>query len=137
MHYRILLAFALGLGLSVPSVAASCPPAELIGTVGSYAYRNPINGDIQHSTVLMLFAPITLAGTNESSSLDNIILVELLSRDDEMLQEFGLYTGKVVRVTCELETASLWGYRHASCTPTSVRAAPNNSFNPMPLRGTG
>lgn len=118
---RCVLALATALYCSATAIASDTDfEVELRGTISYYTYPNPISGSIQRSTVLKLFAPVELAADNTESKLDNVTVVELLSRDDKQLQEFGQYRTKAVAVRCKLGSSTLWGYRHASCSPSSL-----------------
>ncbi len=94
----------------------------LTGTLSIYHFVNPVDGGILPSTVLLLSQP-TDVSSRDRHGLEDALIVELNASDDSFLLQFGQLLGQRVTVRCTLTTATLWGFRHATCVPTSIAPA--------------
>ena len=89
----------------------------LHGTLGNWSYQTP-SGDPMQSAVIELAEPIAVPGLPRPASR-----VELLLSERHFVS-WRKFVGHSASVTCTLSVASLWGYPHASCSPSDIQVAP-------------
>lgn len=119
----------------VPDDISSGPhqEIELVGVIGTRPFL--LHDQVADGTVLQLLEPIDLAFSGSEAELRNVLDLILHAWSDPALFEIDRMKGKLVRVNCVVAPDSFFGYKHASCNPTSIEVLPNNSFKRTPLRG--
>ena len=92
---------------------------EVTGVVGTHPYGT--SAAIREDSALILLQPFELDVGHGEPPLPNVVTVQLLAWSDRAGNELARHRGKLVKVRCRLTVSTMWGYRHASCTPMSMQ----------------
>jgi hypothetical protein len=101
---------------------------ELEGTLATYGWINRSYDQVQYKTVLLTASPVSLVTSDGKLRLRDALLFYIPARDDAMLIDFGSLIGKRVRVTCEVNTSSLFGFAHGFWGPVSIAPTSHKEF---------
>ena len=92
---------------------------DLVGVVGVHTYTS--GERTQKDSALTLLAPIELDVGSGEPPLRHVVVVQLLAWSDAAIHQFSLHYGQPVHVRCRMTVSTMWGYRHASCSPIAMR----------------